>query len=227
MSTRLRKGIGLGAGAAVIALGMAACGGGTTGTASAGNPTPTPTATTTKAAPTADNASAGGLTAPGTRLAFGQPATVGWVTLDQDNGEGAKTGLKLQVTVESIVKGSLDDFKNIDLDASQHNSTPYYVTVKIKALDSTAPTGDDDPDIVFQAIDDRGQQQESVTFLGTFDRCDDATAPKPFVSGKSYESCLAYLMPGGGSIQSVQWNSGPSAANDVTPYFEKPVVWGK
>ena len=147
--------------------------------------------------------------------------------LDQDNGEGAKTGLKLQITVESIVKGSLDDFKNIDLDASQRNSTPYYVTVQIKALDSTAPTGDDDPDIVFQAIDDRGQQQESVTFLGTFDRCNDVTAPKPFVSGKSYESCLAYLMPGGGSIQSVQWNSGPSAANDVTPYFDKPVVWGK
>ena len=25
--------------------------------------------------------------------------------------------------------------------------------------------------------------------------------PKQFVSGKTYESCLAYLIPGGGSIQ--------------------------
>jgi hypothetical protein len=226
MSTRLRKNFGLVAGAA-IALGLAACGGTTTGTASAGNQTPANSpATTTHAAPTTSAAAAGGLTAPGTHLAFGQEATVGWVPLDQDTGEGAKTGLKLQVTVESIVKGTMDDFKNIDVDANQRNSTPYYVTVRIKALDTTAPTGEDDPDLVFDAIDDRGQQQDSVTFLGTFDRCNDATAPKPFVSGKSYESCLAYLMPGGGSIQSVQWNNGPAAANEVTPYFDKPLVWG-
>jgi hypothetical protein len=50
--------------------------------------------------------------------------------------------------------------------------------------------------------------------------------PKQFVSGKTYESCLAYLIPGGGSIQKVQWGSGPAAANEVTPYFERPIVWG-
>jgi hypothetical protein len=50
--------------------------------------------------------------------------------------------------------------------------------------------------------------------------------PKSFVSGKTYESCLAYLMPGGGSIQKVQWDSGPSAANELTPYFDRPLIWG-
>ncbi len=49
--------------------------------------------------------------------------------------------------------------------------------------------------------------------------------PKQFANGKSYESCLAYLMPGGGSIQKVQWNDGPAKENQVTAYFEKPVVW--
>ena len=76
------------------------------------------------------------------------------------------------------------------------------------------------------AIDDRGQEQQSITFLGTFSRCDDPTPPKQFVSGKTYQSCLAYLIPGGGSIQKVQWDNGPAAANAVTPYFDRPIVWG-
>jgi hypothetical protein len=36
----------------------------------------------------------------------------------------------------------------------------------------------------------------------------------------------AYLIPGGGSIQKVQRDSGPAAASQVTPYFERPIVWG-
>ncbi len=47
----------------------------------------------------------------------------------------------------------------------------------------------------------------------------------PFVNGKSDESCLGYLMPGCGSIQKVQRNDGPSAANQVTPCFDNPIVW--
>ena len=84
---------------------------------------------------------------------------------------------------------------------------------------------DTDPDITFDAIDDRGQQQGSVTFFGTFPRCDNKSAPKPFVNGKSYTSCITYLMPGGGSIQKMQWNDGPAKGEAVTPYFDNPVVW--
>jgi hypothetical protein len=39
------------------------------------------------------------------------------------------------------------------------------------------------------------------------------------------KSCLVYLMPGGGSIEKAERNGGPEAANEVTPYFEEPVVW--
>lgn len=241
MGTRLRTSAGLIIGAA-LAVGVAACGGTTSGVATgvgtgSGSGSGATTGAATKAPATsavaAGNDNGGGatgpdgLTPPGAHLAFGQSATVGWVPLNEDSGTGAKTGLKLQVTVESIVKGSIDDFKNIDLDPNQKNDTPYYVTVRLTALGSTPPTGDDDPDIVFDAIDDRGQQQESVTFLGTFDRCTDNTAPKPFANGASYQSCLAYLMPGGGSIQAVQWANGPAPADDVSPYFDKPIVWGR
>ena len=118
------------------------------------------------------------------------------------------------------------DFRNVQLNGNERKSTPYYVQLRVTALSSTPPPKDSDPAITFTAIDDRGQQQQSITFLGTFSRCDDPMPPKQFVSGKTYKSCLAYLIPGGGSIQKVQWDNGPAAANEVTPYFDRPIVWG-
>jgi hypothetical protein len=176
--------------------------------------------------PAAAGQAAGRLTPPGTHLAFGGNATVGWVPPSQATGNRAQRGIKLQVTVMSIQKGTMADFRNVELNGSQRNATPYYVQLRVTALSSTLPPKDSDPAITFTAIDNRGQEQQSITFLGTFARCDDPFPPKQFVTGKTYQSCLAYLIPGGGSIQKVQWDSGPSAANQVTPYFERPIVWG-
>jgi hypothetical protein len=220
---------------AVLALGLAACGGSTSGGSAApasggAAPQSAAAAATTPAAAGSSSAALGtsgltsGLTPPGTQLALGQSATVGWVP--EGGGEGAHAGLKLQVDVVSIVKAPMSDFKNVDLTGAQKSDTPYYVTVKIKALGTAAPKSSDDPAITFDAIDDRGQEQESVTFFGTFQPCNDNTPPQPFAGGKSYTSCLVYLMPGGGSIQKVQWADGPSGSDGVTAYFDKPIVWG-
>ena len=159
-------------------------------------------------------------------MPLGGPATVGWVPPSQDLGTGAHKGIKLQVAVVSIQKGTMADFRNVELNGTQRNSTPYYVQLRVTALSNASVPKDSDPAITFTAIDDRGQEQQSITFLGTFSRCDDPTPPKQFVSGKTYQSCLAYLIPGGGSIQKVQWDNGPAAANQVTPYFDRPIVWG-
>ena len=219
---------------AVIAVpGLAACSGGSPGGSSTGGggqhatsaPAQSQSAKQASQSPAAATA-ADGLTPPGTHLGFGRDAIVGWVPPSEDTGTGPHQGLKLQVTVESIQKGTLADFRNVDLNANERKSTPYYVELRVKALGSVPPPANSDPAITFTAIDDRGQEQESITFLGTFQRCDDPMPPASFVNGKSYQSCLAYLIPGGGSIKSVEWNSGPSPANDVTPYFDKPIVWG-
>jgi hypothetical protein len=203
--------------AAVAVPGLAAC----SGTSSGSSP-----ASSASSAGQGQAAGSGRLTRPGAHLAFGGPAIVGWVPPSQDTGTGAHHGIKLRVTVMSIQKGTMADFRNVQLNGNERTSTPYYVQLRVTALSSTPPPKDSDPAITFTAIDDRGQQQQSITFLGTFSRCDDPMPPKQFVSGKTYESCLAYLIPGGGSIQKVQWDNGPAAANEVTPYFERPVVWG-
>jgi hypothetical protein len=210
---------------AVLALGLAACGGGSSGGTAAPSST-APSSATASPAAAASSAPVGanGLTPPGTQLPIGQDATVGWVP--EGGGEGAHAGLKLQVNVLSIVKASMSDFKNVDLTGAQKSDTPYYVKLQIKALGAAPPKSDDDPAITFSAIDDRGQQQGSVTFFGTFTPCNDNTPPKPFTDGKTYTSCLVYLMPGGGSIQKVQWADGPSGSDGLTPYYDKPIVWG-
>ena len=202
--------------------GNAPAGGATTG----GNqPATSAPAQPARSQPASAAAGADGLTPPGTHLGFGKDAIVGWVP-QSETGLGAHKGIKLQVTVESIQKGTLADFRNVDLDAKEKKDTPYYVTLRLTALQNASVPQDSDPAITFTAIDDRGQSQESITFLGTFQRCDEVSAPKSLVTGKSYSTCMTYLIPGGGSIQSVKWDSGPSAANDVSPYFDKPIVWG-
>jgi len=220
--------------AAVAIPGLAACSGsspassGSSPAASspAGTSAPAQSPASSPPAAQGQTAGSGSLTPPGTHLALGGPATVGWVPPSQDTGNGAHKGLKLQVTVLSSQKGTMADFRNVELNGNERKSTPYYVQLRVTALSSTPPPKDSDPAITFTAIDDRGQQQQSITFLGTFSRCDDPMPPKQFVSGKTYESCLAYLIPGGGSIQKVQWDNGPAAANEVTPYFDRPIVWG-
>jgi hypothetical protein len=216
--------------AAVAIPGLAACSGTSSGSSPA-SPASSPAASSSasRSAPAQSQGQAtgsGSLTPPGTHLTFGRGATVGWVPPSQDTGTGAHHGIKLRVTVVSIQKGTMADFRNVQLDGNERKSTPYYVQLRVTALASAPVPKDSDPAITFTAIDDRGQQQQSITFLGTFSRCDDPMPPKQFVSGKTYESCLAYLIPGGGSIQKVQWDNGPAAANEVTPYFDRPIVWG-
>jgi hypothetical protein len=212
--------------AAVAVPGLAACGGTSSGSGPA-SPASSPAASTSAPAqPRGQTAGSGHLTPPGTHLAFGGEATVGWVPPSQGTGTGAHQGIKLRVTVVSIQRGTMADFRNVELNGNERSSTPYYVQLRVTALSSTPVPKDSDPAITFTAIDDRGQQQQSITFLGTFARCDDPMPPKRFAAGKTYQSCLAYLIPGGGSIQKVQWDNGPSAAGQVTPYFDRPIVWG-
>ena len=220
--------------AAVAVPGLAACSGTSTGSGPAspgsssagGTGSSTPSQASSQPTAQGQAAGSGSLTPPGAHLAFGGPATVGWVPPAQDTGTGAHRGIKLRVTVVSIQKGTMADFRNVQLNGTERKSTPYYVQLRVTALSSTPTPKDSDPAITFTAIDDRGQQQQSITFPGTFSRCDDPMPPERFVSGKTYESCLAYLIPGGGSIQKVQWDNGPAAANEVTPYFDRPIVWG-
>lgn len=212
----------------MIALGLGACGGGSTDdgsneSSSASTAQEASKEATQEQAP--ENASQGGLTAPGTKLAFGQQANLVWVPPAEEL-EGGGKGFKVRVTVDSIEEGTIDDFDGVDLETDEKNSTPYYMNVTVEALEEIPASVEDEADLELTAIDDRGQEQASITFFGEFSRCDDEAMPKPMKAGESFESCFAYLIAGGGSIVEAQWNSGPASGEELTPYFEEPVVWG-
>jgi hypothetical protein len=201
---------------ALVCAAMAGCGGDDNKEAA------TPAATqTAEATPETDDGggstAGGGRTEPGATLKIGETAHVSYKPLSATD---EKNLFEVDATAVKIEKGSIDDFKNLSLDEDQKASTPYYATVKIENTGAEIPLGDmeGDPDLKFAAVDDRGQEQTSITFIGDFERCEDTDAPKPFTPGKSYESCLAFLVGGDGSITQVRWQGSDK-------YIIEPVVW--
>jgi hypothetical protein len=209
-----------------VCIALTSCGGG-------GSSSPPSTAGTTAEAPAETSESppaetseaAGGLTAPGARLKVGEAASVAWVPPGSFEPAKTQAGVELGVTVTAIEEGSTGDLKNIELEPDDEGAVPFYVRLKLEAPMSASVPAEEDPAYSFTAIDDRHQEQPSVTFLGEFAPCEDVAVPHPFSGGVSYETCLTYLMQGGGSIEEVRWDSGPAKANEVTAYFEHPIVW--
>jgi hypothetical protein len=67
-----------------------------------------------------------------------------------------------------------------------------------------------------EGVDNTGNNQSSVTFIGDFPKCPDAASTKPMGTGSSYDDCLTFLVPGG--ISKVSYNG----TND---YIDSPVTW--
>jgi hypothetical protein len=221
MIGRLR-GTSIGAALAALALagGVAACGGSSSsssGASGAAAPAASSTATTatsgtTTTASTTSASSSGSTVPPGTKLAIGQAAKVPFTPAGSTDKSKASN---LQVTVQSFEKGSLSDFNGIQLDANEKASTPVYVKVHVTNLGPAAIDVDSSAAAI-EGVDNTGNNQSSVTFIGNFPKCPDAASTKPLATGKSYDDCLTFLVPGG--ITKVSYNG----TND---YIDSPVTW--
>jgi hypothetical protein len=127
---------------------------------------------------------------------------------------------RLQVTAVSIRRGSQAEMAGVELEKAQQGQTPYYVTLRVRnegAGDASAEEGD--PALGFQAIDDRGQEGQELSVIGSFRPCESGTQPKHFTRGVTYETCKIYMVGSGGSIVQEEWTG------SVDAYTEKPLVW--
>ena len=157
-----------------------------------------------------------GTTAAGTKLALGTPAIVNY-----EPGGPPKPTYRLQLTVLSITKGSQADLNGVELEKAEQGQTPYYVSLRIQNVGSgDAAAEENQPTASFQATDDRGQQGQELTVLGTFRPCPNVTQPKHFTHGVTYQTCVIYMVGGGGSIVGEEWTG-----NGVDAYAENPIVW--
>lgn len=195
----------------IAAVGMTALGGcggdsdddgGGAGAANATTPAPAttseaPSTTADGGATPSDSDGSGAVTAAGSTLPIGKAATIAY--------DDASKKLKSTITVAptKIEKGAIDDFKNIDLDADQKTATPYYAQITVRNIGQGDLTGTD-PAGYIDGVDDRGQRQNEIIFFGDFDRCD-GSDPKSLKPGESYDTCLTYLIPKGGSIVGMRW----------------------
>jgi hypothetical protein len=187
------------AAAAIGATVLSGCGSsGGSGGATTTTVTMTTTIETTATTPTtADTATPGSLTPVGSTLKMGQAAVIRY------DDATAHATTDLEVTPEPIEQGSIDDFKNIQLDDNQKTATPFYVKLKVKNVGKGDLSGSE-PGSYIDGVDDRGQIQNEVIFFGGFARCP-SVQPKHFKPGDSYETCLTYLIPKGGSIVGMRW----------------------
>jgi hypothetical protein len=200
---------------ALLASGLAACGGSSSSTTKAAAVGTNASAATPATSAPATASTPAKEAAPGAALAAGQPANVSFQTTTGSGANGPS--YKLQVTVESIKKGSLKDFNGIQLDANEKASTPDYVKVRIANTGATSfNTSSNDPAISVEGVDDTGNTDTSVTFFGTFPSCPDTDTPSPFRAGQSFETCLTYLVPGG--ITKVAYTG-------TDAYETSPVTW--
>ena len=146
------------------------------------------------------------LTDAGTKLSFGQTATVPYEPND-------KRASVLALTVTGATRAKLKDFSAYVLDKRTKASTPYYVHVKVKNVGTGDVGGTDVP---LWAVNQQNVLIHSSSFTNSFTKCPSPTLPARFGPSATMTTCLVYLVPDGGTMTSVSFR--PLQAFD-------PIVW--
>lgn len=148
------------------------------------------------------------LTKAGSALALGKPASV--VYRPGDPAASAVT-----VTVKTVTKGSIKDFRFFSLDAEAKSSTPFYVGITVK---NEGPAGIAGGALPIYAHDSTNTNMPANVIVGTFKPCRPSTLPGSFAPGSSAELCMVYLLPKGRTLQTIDLQTDAQA----TPVTWKP-----
>lgn len=125
------------------------------------------------------------LTAAGTTLEVGEPATVVFET-----GDGAASAIT--ATPTKVERGDIEDFKFFSLDEESKASTPYYVTATVI---NEGPAGLGGLGAPFVAHDDTDMIVAPNVINGEFEPCEGGQLPETFLPGDTAELCMVFLIP--------------------------------
>lgn len=147
------------------------------------------------------------VTAQGSDLAFGDTATV---VFEPDQ----KRDTLLELTVTGARGGSLDDFEGFILDDDYKKKANYfYVDVTVKNVGDGDVGGSAVP---VWGVNGDNTLLPAVNFTTSFKPCASTALPKKFKSGDRLKTCLVYLSPDNGSLESLSFR--PDQAFD-------PIEW--
>lgn len=182
----------------------------------------------TKAPP----AAAGTLTAPGTKLKFGQPASTHSNSGERDTPKYKESTHETKVT--KIVAGSEADLAKFKDAAKFAGQVPYYVFTDVTLTSLSGPSaGIGDPRISAHLKD--GTEAQKLIVFGTMADCKSGnfeTTGKDdsftYVVGSSKTMCTVFLAPKGDAITTASYDD--SNYNYVkysdNPYRDTPITWG-
>jgi hypothetical protein len=164
----------------------------------------TPTESPTADVPVPDGVE---VTAQGSDLEFGDTATV----VFEPN---QKKSTLLDLTVKNARKGRLSDFEGFILDDDYKRKANYfYVKVAVENVGDKNVGGSPVP---LWGVNEENTLLPAVNFTTAFKPCASTPLPKKFKSGDSVDTCLVYLAPNKGSLESLSFR--PDQAFD-------PIEW--
>ena len=143
------------------------------------------------------------VTAAGTELAFGQPASI---LLEQ----GERSGV-VAVSIVSITPGNEEDTSTLQFATGQ----PYYVTMLIQNTAAPPDLGHYVPELI--GLQDDGNLSSTVNEPPGFEPCRD-NGPESLAVGASFLTCEAFIADAGTRVTSVGFVPEPDA---------DPIVWSQ
>jgi hypothetical protein len=136
------------------------------------------------------------LTDQGSKLAFGDAGTV---IFESTQSKGSV----LRLTVKSVQRGRLSDFKGFILDDTyKKNASYYYAKVRVRNV------GDGDVGgvgVPLWGVNAANTLLPAVNFTTDFARCPSRPLPAKFGPGAVLNTCLVYLSPDKGALRSVSY----------------------
>ncbi len=136
------------------------------------------------------------LTAQGENLEFGQTATV-----EFDSGKKPETALDLKVT--GARKGLLEDFSGFILDNDyKKRANYYYVDVTVTNVGKVDAGG---APIPIWGVNEENTLLPAVNFTTRFAPCASTPLPERFRPGTKLRTCLVYLAPDKGRLESLSY----------------------
>ncbi len=174
------------------ALALSACSGDDGGSPRSSDPESSPTVAETPYLEVPEGVE---LTAQGTGLQIGDPATVAYEP--RQNAVGA-----LDIKVTSTEKASFSMFEGWDIDKDTRKTTPYFVRATVTNVGDTDLGGRPVP---LYIVDDDNRLIESSVFTGTFKPCEGSMFPQKFKNGDTVKACLVYLAPDKGKLTAVSF----------------------
>ena len=147
------------------------------------------------------------LTEQGTELSFGDQANA---IFESTQNKGSV----LELTVQSVRRGTLADFKGFILDDAYKQKADYfYAKVAVKNVGEGDVGGVPVP---LWGVNSSNTLLPAVNFTTTFAKCPTKALPAKFAPGDSLGTCLVFLSPDKGSLTAVSYR--PSQEFD-------PITW--